>query len=71
MSLSFSSRRQFLKTSSLLVMGALLTPAIAVLPVELESSAQDHIQSQNNLNGRSDIRSVDFDSHNILLNNWL
>ncbi len=70
MSLNFSSRRQFLKASSLLAIATLLAPAMAVLPVKSVSNAQDNLQPQNHLNGRSDIRSVDFDSHNVVLSAW-
>lgn len=70
MSLSFSSRRQFLKTSSLLALGAFLAPAFASLPDKIAPNIQNDLENNKIPNARADIRSLDFESHNILLNTW-
>ena len=63
------SRRSFLKVSSLLTIGVALTPVMAVFPNhEVSQSHSDISFKQDVLPIRSDIRSLDFDSHNFLLN---
>lgn len=65
MSVNFPSRRSFLKMSSLLVAGIALTPAMALVPnLDSVHSLKNNKASFN----RSDIRSLDFDSHEFLLN---
>ncbi|UNM95772.1 twin-arginine translocation signal domain-containing protein [Ignatzschineria rhizosphaerae] len=61
-----SSRRDFLKKSALLSLGSLfIPPAIAQLYETKESPiTAKHLQRHH----RADIRSVDFDSHNFMLN---
>jgi len=63
------SRRSFLKIGSLLTIGIALTPVMAVFPNhEVSLSHSDIALKQDVLPIRSDIRSLDFDSHNFLLN---
>ena len=63
------SRRSFLKIGSLLTVGIALTPAMALfLSHGNIPSLSDVSTEHNTLPTRSDIRSVDFDSHNFLLN---
>lgn len=66
--LQASSRRQFLKASSLLAVGALLTPAMASLFSDSAHST-DFIKPMD-VKNRSDVRSLDFDSHNIVVQAW-
>lgn len=64
------SRRSFLKIGSLLTVGIVLTtPAMALFSThENIPSFSDASTEHNTLPTRSDIRSLDFDSHNFLLN---
>ena len=63
------SRRSFLKISSLLTVGIALTPAMVLFSShENIQSHSDASTEHNALPVRSDIRSLDFDSHNFLLN---
>ena len=63
------SRRSFLKMGSLLTIGVALTPAMAIFANhEVSQSHSDISFKQDVLPIRSDIRSLDFDSHNFLLN---
>ncbi|WP_077925559.1 hypothetical protein [Wohlfahrtiimonas larvae] len=55
------SRRNFLKIGSLLLVGVVLTPVMAVTP-------KNDVKQISKLSNRSDVRSLDFDSHNFLLN---
>lgn len=63
------SRRSFLKMGSLLTIGVVLTPAMAIFANhEASPSYSDTSLKQDVLPTRSDVRSLDFDSHNFLLN---
>ena len=63
------SRRSFLKMGSLLTIGVALTPAMAIFANhEVSQSHSDISFKQDVLPIRSDIRSLDFDSHDFLLN---
>lgn len=63
------SRRSFLKIGSLLTIGVALTPVMAIFANhEVSQSHSDIALKQDVLPIRSDVRSLDFDSHNFLLN---
>ena len=63
------SRRSFLKISSLLTVGIALTPAMALFSGHENIPSLSDVSTEHNaLPARSDIRSLDFDSHNFLLN---
>lgn len=69
MLLDNKSRRSFLKMGSLLTIGIVLTPAMAVFSNrEVNQNHSDIALKQDVLPMRSDVRSLDFDSHNFLLN---
>ena len=69
MLLDNKSRRSFLKMGSLLTISVALTPAMAVFSNhEVNQSHSDISLKQDVLPMRSDVRSLDFDSHNFLLN---
>lgn len=57
------SRRSFLKVGSLLTIGVILTPAMSVFSNHSDNTGQQKVWPI-----RSDVRSLDFDSHNFLLN---
>ncbi len=64
-----NSRRSFLKISSLLTIGVALTPVTALFSNQYSSQNHSDVSLQRNeLSARSDIRSLDFDSHNFLFN---
>lgn len=64
-----ASRRSFLKMGSLLTVGIALTPTMAIFSNhESHIDHSDVTMRHNILPTRSDIRSLDFDSHNFLLN---
>ncbi len=70
------SRRKFLQSSALLTLSSLcISPALAVITHEKVSRntrviTDNHPQavSDSTLQTRADIRSIDFDSHDFLLN---
>lgn len=63
------SRRDVLKMGSLLTIGGILAPAMAIFPdVQSQPNDFDGLLSNHQSLGRSDIRSLDFESHNFLLN---
>ncbi len=63
------SRRSFLKIGSLLTVGIVLTPAMAIFSNHEVSQNHSDVSTEHNiLPIRSDVRSLDFDSHNFLLN---
>ncbi|MGL4673788.1 MAG: twin-arginine translocation signal domain-containing protein [Wohlfahrtiimonas sp.] len=63
------SRRSFLKMGSLLTIGVALTPAMAIFSShKTNQNHSDTSLKQDVLPIRSDVRSLDFDSHNFLLN---
>lgn len=69
MLLDNKSRRSFLKMGSLLTIGVALTPAMAVFSNhEVNQSHSDISLTQDVLPMRSDVRSLDFDSHSFRLN---
>lgn len=63
------SRRSFLKMSSLLTVGIALTPAMAMFSNhETNLDHSDCSLAHNSLPTRADVRSLDFDSHNFIVN---
>ena len=60
-----NSRRRFLQISLLLPASLLLSPAMAILPIEQDAITPE-IASSPSI--RADIRNLDFDSHNFMWN---
>lgn len=60
-----NSRRRFLQISALLPASLLLSPAMALLPIE-QTAITPEIASAPSI--RADIRNLDFDSHNFMWN---
>lgn len=67
MSLKLPSRRHFLRISSLLAIGVFLVPSWS----SEHKYNKNEIKARDTLNGRSDIRSLDFTSHDFSLDVWM